>query len=129
MKPVNNTDRPFSKKEAREWQELHQYYEQIDSSLYDGSSLYEVQKIATSIGDAQRRHSRLRRRIRRSLAELPENGEEELFFIAFKAIDQVLVQARDRLVAKDLEETHKYISTAEAMMTRAENKLDRLLQH
>lgn len=129
MKSLNNTDRPFSKDEAREWQINRQHYEKIDTSLNDDSSFYEVQKTATSIGEAQERLSRLKRRIRQSLSVLPENGEEELFFLAFKAIDQALVQAREHLVTKDLKETHKYISTAQEMINRAENKLDRLLRH
>jgi hypothetical protein len=62
------------------------------------------------------------------MIKLPENNEEELFIITFVALDQILTEARFRCIAHDITESHKYISTARSMLTRAEKKLDHLLQ-
>jgi hypothetical protein len=92
-------------------------------------TLLDVKSTARSISDTQSHLSRLRVRFRRSLGDLPDNNQEEFFALAFKAIDQALAEARDRLVANDLEECRQYVSTSNAMLIRIEDKLDRLLRH
>ena len=88
----------------------------------------DVQSAARSISETQNRLFRLRNRFRRSSEKLPDNNREKLFAVAFRAIDQALVEARDRLVVNDLGDCKQYVSTANAMLIGAEDNLDRLLQ-
>ena len=88
----------------------------------------DVQSAAKLVGETQHHLSRLRIRFRRSLADLPDNNQEELFVVAFKAVDQALAEARERLVVNDVEGCKQYVSTSNVMLISAENKLDRALQ-
>lgn len=88
----------------------------------------DVQNAAKSIGETQNHLSRLRNRFRRLLADLPDSHQEELFIVALKSIDRALAEARERLVANDVEGCRQYVSASNVILIRAEVKLDRLLQ-
>lgn len=58
-----------------------------------------------------------KRRIQAILTELPEDGEREIYHVAFKLTDEILAEAREWLIRGDPAATRDCVSTAESLIS------------
>ncbi len=86
------------------------------------------QATARAITESQTHLVKLRQRIQVVLSDLPENGERELYHVAFKLTDGILIEAREWLIKGDLAASRDCVSKADSLINDAQRKIGGLIK-